>query len=106
MSEANTRCVRAPSGRRAPSLRDPVFAIRLAGLLGEAAAPNLIVGCRLSNGEALFDRGDEVIGFDFRGLPSRLYVADHTGTFSDYQTTFGDWHTAGLQDALGQILVA
>ena len=37
--------------------------------------------------------------------------ADFFGSFPGIrravdQTTFGDWHTAGLQDALGQILVA
>ncbi len=72
------------------SLRDPVFAIRLAGLLGEAAAPNLIVGCKRSDGEVLFDQGDEIVVFDFRGLPSRLFVADHTGTFADTESPFED----------------
>ncbi len=76
------------------SLRDPVFSLRLAGLLGEAAAPNLIVGCRRANGEVLFDQGDEVISFDFRGLPTKLFVADHTGSFAHVGPDFGDFAEA------------
>jgi len=60
------------------------FALRLARLLGRAAAPNMIVGRCDRGGNALFDDGDEVVLEDGRGLPAEIVVADHTGTFADY----------------------
>lgn len=69
------------------ALRDPAFAAGLAVLLGEAAAPSLIVGCTGRDGESIFDDGDEVVRFE-RGLPAGLVVSDHTGTFSDFTSSF------------------
>jgi hypothetical protein len=60
------------------------FALRLARLLGRAAAANMIVGRCDRGGNALFDDGDEVVIEDDRGLPAEIVVADHTGTFADY----------------------
>ncbi|NLT69189.1 MAG: hypothetical protein GXX91_00670, partial [Verrucomicrobiaceae bacterium] len=42
-------------------LCDPEFALKFASLLGQAAAPNLIVGRCDSNHNVLFDDGDEII---------------------------------------------
>jgi hypothetical protein len=68
-------------------LRDPAYAARLAALLGEAAVPNLLVGRTGRDGEAIFDDGDEVVCFD-RGMPARIVVSDHTGTFTDFTSSF------------------
>jgi len=70
----------------AARLAAPEFAVRFAALLGEAAAPSIIVGRLHLNGTVLFDDGDEVLLEDEQGLPAAIVVADHTGTFSDYQT--------------------
>jgi hypothetical protein len=82
------------SGRASDKLPDasyqnPQFALRLARLLGEAAAVNLIVGrMRTNRTTVLFDDGDEVILFDADGMPSALVVSDHTGTFTNYEDSF------------------
>ncbi|MFO7535613.1 MAG: hypothetical protein R6X19_08030 [Kiritimatiellia bacterium] len=68
--------------------RDPVFAGRLAVLLGEAAAPNLIVGCAGRSGVPIFDDGDEIACFDAEGRLLRLAVSDHTGAFTDFTSSF------------------
>lgn len=80
------------AGRASDKLPDaayqnPEFCKRLARLLGEAAAVNLIVG-RMGQerqGRVLFDDGDEVILLDQEGLPVSLSVSDHTGTFTNYK---------------------
>jgi len=66
-------------------LKDPEFCSHLATLLGQAAAPNMIVG-RVDRKEkkVIFDGGDEVLLSDSEGYPARLVVADHAGTFFDY----------------------
>ncbi len=65
--------------------RNLEFNRRLAALLGQAAATNLIVGRTRGDGAtALFDCGDEVVLLGEDGLPQGLAVADHTGTFSNY----------------------
>ena len=65
----------------------PGYAERLAGLLGRAAAANIIVGRAVERTkQVMFDDGDEVIMEDpATGLPARLIVSDPTGAFSDYQ---------------------
>lgn len=84
------------SGRASDKLSDasyqnPEFNRRLAHLLGDAAAINMVVGrMRQQNqpGETqmvLFDDGDEVIVLDDQGLPESLVVTDHTGTFVNYE---------------------
>ncbi len=65
------------------------FNIRLARLMGEAAAVNLVVGRCDTRGRPMFDDGDEVIMMDpVNGLPCDLTVSDHTGTLSDYSRPF------------------
>ena len=59
------------------------FALRFAGLLGRAAAPNIIVG-RTIDGRVAFDDGDEVLLEDDQGYPADIVVTDHTGAFNDY----------------------
>jgi hypothetical protein len=67
-------------------LATPVFASRLARLLGQAAAPNMIVGRCDSEGHIVFDDGDEVVLENEAGLPVEIIVADQMGTFADYCT--------------------
>ena len=73
-------------------LEDPRYALALAGLMGKAAAPNLVVGRteRMRNdeerGEPLFDNGDEIIVEDSGGLPMDIVLVDHGGAFSDWRT--------------------
>ncbi len=67
-------------------LADAAFASRLARLLGEAAAANMIVGRCDSQGRVVFDDGDEVVVENEGGLPVEIIVADQMGTFADYRT--------------------
>ncbi len=67
-------------------LADPAFALRLARLLGHAAAPNAIVGRCDLQGRVVFDDGDEVVVENDGGLPVDIIVADQMGTFNDYRT--------------------
>jgi len=67
-------------------LRDDAFALRVARLLGQAAAPNIVVGRTTDKGEVTFDSGDEMLLMDDTGLPDRIVVADHAGTFNDYES--------------------
>jgi hypothetical protein len=65
----------------------PGYAERLAGLLGRAAAANIIVGRAVERTkQVMFDDGDEVIIEDpATGLPAGLIVSDPTGAFSDFR---------------------
>ncbi len=69
---------------------DEEFAARFARLMGQAAAPNMIVGRAVlaNNGSSfriIFDDGDEVVFEDEHRLPQSITVSDHTGTFADYE---------------------
>lgn len=66
-------------------LKDEAFALGFARLLGQAAAPNLVVGRMTQESEVTFDRGDEMLLMDEVGQPQRIVVADHAGTFADYE---------------------
>ncbi len=68
-------------------LESEVYALALARLLGEAAAPNIIIGRLDSNGQVLFDDGDEIV-MEKAGVPVEIIVADPTGAFADYQNPF------------------
>jgi hypothetical protein len=63
------------------------FILRLARLLGVAAAASLVLG-RASprTGHIFFDDGDEAIQFDDMGLPERLIIVETTGSFTDWTT--------------------
>lgn len=65
-------------------LARPDYALKLATLLGKAAASSLVVG-RLLGGCPLFDDGDEVICEGEDGLPTDMLVSDHSGAFGDYK---------------------
>jgi len=69
---------------------DLEFNRRLAKLLGDAAATNMVVGRAAIDKHTLFDDGDEVVVLDAQGLPDHLIVSDHTGTFVDYQSPLAD----------------
>lgn len=71
-------------------LRNADYAIKLAKLLGQAAAPNIIVGRCDTEGKLIFDDGDEVVIEDTAGLPEKIFVADHTGTFGDFRGDLRD----------------
>jgi hypothetical protein len=67
-------------------LARPEYAMRLAGLLGKAAASNIIVGRALAQGARPgFDDGDEVIREGEDGLPAEILVSDHSGAFAEYK---------------------
>ncbi|MEN6449860.1 MAG: hypothetical protein ABFC96_05150 [Thermoguttaceae bacterium] len=67
-------------------LADSAFASRLARLLGQAAAPNILVGRCDERGQVVFDDGDEVLVTNANGLPVDIVVVDQMGTFADYRT--------------------
>lgn len=77
-------------------LRDGAYSVAFAHLLGRAAAPNIIVGRCNDDGSVLFDDGDEVVieepSRDGNGVcrPVDIIVADHTGTFSNYESDLRD----------------
>jgi len=63
------------------------FIVRLARLLGVAAAASMVLG-RASHRtqELFFDDGDEVIQLDQDKLPERLVISETTGSFTDSTT--------------------
>lgn len=60
------------------------YSLKFAQLLGQAAAPNIVVGRMNLQDAVLFDDGDEILIEDEGGLPKEIIVADHTGTFTNY----------------------
>ncbi len=69
--------------------RNPAFAHAFATLMGEAAALDLIVGrAATETGECLFDKNYEVLQYGPDGLPSKLVVTDHAGSFVKYRESF------------------
>ena len=61
------------------------YALKLAALLGQAAATSLIVGRSFDATRAAFDDGDEVVREGDDGLPSDLLLGDHSGAFTEYK---------------------
>ena len=68
-------------------LQLPGYAVALARLLGQAAAPNLIVGRMADDNppQVIFDNGDEIIQEGIEGLPADLVVGDHSSSFNEYR---------------------
>ncbi len=64
--------------------KDREFSLRFARLLGQAAAPSIIVGRCDAQKKVLFDDGDEVVLEDEAGMPAAIIVSDQTGTFNEY----------------------
>ena len=72
--------------------RNPAFALRFAELMGAAAAIDMIVGRRSSETkENLFDKQYEVLQIGSDGLPARLVVTNHAGSFVNYLHLFEDF---------------
>ena len=68
-----------------PRFSNPVFAKKFAELMGEAAAVDLVVGrATTETGETVFDTNYEVVQMDDKGLPARVVVTDHAGSFVKY----------------------
>jgi hypothetical protein len=80
--------VRGIASDKIPNYRlaDETYALRLFHLLGDAAAPNMIVGRCDPRRKVIFDDGDEVVVDNDQGLPVEIVVADHTGTFMDFHS--------------------
>ncbi len=69
-----------------PRYRNPAFALKFAKLLGSAAAVDLVVGRRsAATNEILFDHSYEIVLCGDDGLPSRIRVTDHAGSFVEYE---------------------
>ena len=69
--------------------RNPAFAKAFAFLMGQAAARDLVVGrAATETGESVFDSNFEVVQCGPDGLPQRLVVTDHAGSFVKYQEPF------------------
>lgn len=72
-------------------LAEPRYAIKLAWLMGKAAAPNMIVGrsreplTKETIGAPFFDDGNEIIIEGADGLPRELVVVDHSGAFAGWR---------------------
>lgn len=67
------------------------FCIAFCRLLGQAAAPNIIVGrATVEGGRTIFDDGDEVITFNAFDLPERLILSEPTGAFVNYDRPYAD----------------
>ena len=85
-------------------LGNAAFALRLAELLGQAAAPNMVVGRMLSDiNEVIFDQGDEMLLLDESGIPYKILVADHAGTFADYTSALETFAEAYAQPVLSRL---
>ncbi len=63
----------------------PGYSEKLALLLGQAAAPALVVGRSFDATRPAFDDGDEVVREGEDGLPSEILLGDHSGAFTEYQ---------------------
>jgi hypothetical protein len=64
----------------------PGYGLKLAALLGRAAASSIIVGRALAAGtRPVFDDGDEVVREGEDGLPAEIMVGDHSGAFGEYR---------------------
>lgn len=63
----------------------PGYALKLAILIGEAAAAGIIVGRSFDSARPAFDDGDEILREADDGLPSEVLVGDHSGAFTEYK---------------------
>ena len=69
----------------------PGYALKLAALIGQAAAAGIIVGRSFDEARPAFDDGDEIVREGEDCLPSEIIVGDHSGAFTEYKkplTTF------------------
>ena len=63
----------------------PGYALKVAALLGRAAASTLIVGRSFDSLRPAFDDGDEVLREGEDGQPSEILLCDHSGAFTEYK---------------------
>ena len=71
--------------------RNPAFALKFAQLMGEAAATDLIVGRRSTETkENLFDKFYEVVQMGEDGLPAKVQITSHAGSFVNYLHSMED----------------
>ena len=69
--------------------RNPAFAHKFAEQMGAAAAVDMIVGRRSSlTNEILFDQNYEVVRLGDDGLPRKVKVTDHAGSFVNYEDDY------------------
>ncbi len=60
-------------------------------LLGQAAAPNIVVGrARVEGGRTIFDDGDEVVILNAFHLPDHLILSEPTGSFVNYNRPYSE----------------
>ncbi len=65
------------------------FVLRLSAHLGRAAARTLILGRGdPRRNHVLFDDGDEIVQFDDDNLPCNIMIAETTGSFNNWQSSF------------------
>ena len=75
--------------------RNPAWALKFAFLMGQAAATDMIVGrCSATNKVIRFDNNYEVVEFGADGLPERIRVTDHAGSFGNYEQDFSEYVSA------------
>ena len=78
--------------------RNPAFAHRFAEQMGGAAAVDMIVGRRSSTtNEILFDTSYEVVRLGDDGLPRKVKVTDHAGSFVNYEQPYDEYVAAYAQ---------
>jgi hypothetical protein len=63
----------------------PGYALKLAELIGQAAAASIIVGRSFDSARPAFDDGDEIVREQEDGLPDEVLVGDHSGAFTEYR---------------------
>ena len=63
----------------------PGYALKLAQLIGQAAAAGIIVGRSFDSARPAFDDGDEIVVEQEDGLPAEVLVGDHSGAFTEYR---------------------
>ena len=85
--------VRGTASDKVPprKFRNAAYALRFARLMGAAAAIDMVVGRASSEtGENLFDGNYEVVQCGPDGLPERIAITDHTGSFTAYTKPFDE----------------
>ena len=86
--------IRGTASDKIPPARfaNPAFARRFAQLMGEAAAVDMVVGRRATEtGEHMFDKYFEMVQMGPDGLPARVVVTDHAGSFVNYKHEFVEY---------------
>ena len=81
--------------------RNPAFAHKFAEQMGAAAAVDMIVGRQNpTTGAILFDTSYEVVRLGDDGLPRKVKVTDHAGSFVNYEQPFEEYVAQYAQAAL------